>query len=498
MYFKNNSLINKNFVTLTLFITLGWFLLSYRILDVPPGINGDEAIIGYNAALIAKNGYDSMGKFLPLFTKVPDSQDWKQPVTLYSTVIAFKLFGSSFFTLRIVSVVTILASGVLMFFLIKNWLGFSAAVWVLILYMTTPIVFIQSHLALENIAPIPFVILWLVVLNNYVKRRDKKFLLIAGLILGSSIFSYLGMRLIVPVLSLMTACYICYLNYKKREVVFKHLLLFILGIIPPFILLLLSRSSYPGAVLGLYRTTDIQNYQSFFLPFLSTFDPSFLYILGDATPYHSSGRGGMLLLASLPLFIFGIINIIRKKDPFLILCLITFLLMPVLFGLGSTVHRASRLLSEVPLYIIISTFGFLFINQIKVRFVRYSILTIILLTIFLNFIEFTYDYWYQYPQRVRAEFARPIHVVFDKAYLISKENHFKVYIQKDFFSEKDFTVSFLEQGYFPQGSVRWSSDQDLQPKSLLIADPNIIPGNLKKNLLEYNSGLEGFSIFTSK
>ncbi|MDP3758135.1 MAG: hypothetical protein Q8Q86_00290, partial [Candidatus Daviesbacteria bacterium] len=89
---------------LLLFFIFGWFLFTFRILDVPPGINGDEAVIGYNAALVARNGFDSNGKFLPLFTASAGSRDWKQPVTFYSTVLAFRIFGTTYFVLRAVSV----------------------------------------------------------------------------------------------------------------------------------------------------------------------------------------------------------------------------------------------------------------------------------------------------------------------------------------------------------------------------------------------------------
>ncbi|MDP3973540.1 MAG: glycosyltransferase family 39 protein [Candidatus Daviesbacteria bacterium] len=497
MLFKNNFLISKTFLVV-LFYIVSWFLLSFKILDVPPGINGDEAIIGYNAALITKNGYDSTGKFLPLFTRVPNSNDWKQPVTLYVTVLAFKLFGPSFLVLRSVSVAVALLGGIIIFLLIKKILGFRIAIGGLILFISTPIIFIQSHLALENIAPVPFVAFWLIMLASYTVKRNKIFLSVAGISLGVSIFSYLGMRMITPILILISLGYIFYLNRQKRALIFNHLTWFLSGIIPFSILLIFSRSFYPGAILGLYRAVEIQDYQSFFLPFLSSFDLSFLYILGDSTPYHSTGRGGMFLLASLPLFFLGIISTIKKRNSFSVLCLITFLLIPILFGLGSTIHRASRLLALVPPYIIISCFGFQLIDEIKQKAIKLLVLTAILFLILLNFIDFTKDYWYQYPQRVRAQFAKPIHIVFDRAQHLLKENQSEIYIQKDFFSESDFTVNFFEQAYFPDGSSKWSTNQTLPSKALLIADPNVIPQSLKQNLVNYSSGLEGFSIFVAK
>ena len=494
MFFKNNFLISRTFLALLLFYIVSWFLLSFKILDVPPGINGDEAIIGYNAALITKNGYDSTGKFLPLFTRVPNSEDWKQPVTLYSTVLAFKLFGPSFLILRSVSVAMVLLGGTIIFLLIKKILGFKIAIGGLILFISTPIIFIQSHLALENIAPVPFIALWLIMLASYTERQDKIFLSVAGISLGVSIFSYLGMRMITPILILISLGYIFYLNRQKRALIFNHLTWFLSGIIPFSILLIFSRSFYPGAILGLYRAVEIQDYQSFFLPFLSSFDLSFLYILGDSTPYHSTGRGGMFLLASLPLFFLGIISTIKKRNSFSVLCLITFLLVPLFFGLGSTIHRASRLLALVPPYIIVCCFGFQLIDEIKLRAIKLLVLSAILFLILLNFIDFTKDYWYQYPQRVRGEFARPIHKVFNEAYQLSREKQYEVYIQKDFFSENDYSTTFLEQAYFQGNTTKWLGDH-LPSNVLLIADPNVVTQELRQELIKYDTEVENFSFF---
>src|SRR3989338_7375851 len=109
----------RNLLILIVFSIIGWFLFTFKILDVPPGINGDEAVIGYSSTLIARTGHDSDGRFLPIFTTI-SWPDWKQPVTIYSTVLFFKAFGISYFNLRVVSVLFVLISGMITFFLIKE------------------------------------------------------------------------------------------------------------------------------------------------------------------------------------------------------------------------------------------------------------------------------------------------------------------------------------------------------------------------------------------
>ena len=163
----------KTVIILLTFCLAGWFLFTYKLTDVPLGINGDEAAIGYVSSLIAKTGYDSNSKFLPLFTTI-SWPDWKQPVTVYSTVAAFKLFGISYFNLRAVSVFFVLLSGIIIFFLTREIFNEKFAALSLLIYSTIPIIMIQSHLAIENIAPLPYVAFWLWMLIKYSKDRKNK------------------------------------------------------------------------------------------------------------------------------------------------------------------------------------------------------------------------------------------------------------------------------------------------------------------------------------
>lgn len=454
-------------------------LFTYRLTDVPPGINGDEGSLGYNAASIAKTGKDSEGRFLPLFSKSRDSMDWKQPITLYSTVLVFKLIGISYFSLRFTSFLIIIVAAFSIFYLIRELMGEKKAFFGLLIFLTTPIIMIQSHLALENIAPISFVSLWLLMLAKYIKRNDQNLLFLAGIFLGIGLFSYLGMRLIVPVLVFISVVFILHLNSRGKKISISPILWFLFGVLPFFILLFLSKFYYPGAILGLYRGYEIENYQSLTLPFLSSFDPSFLYITGDATPYHSTGKHGMMLLATLPLFVLGLIAIIRKKNPIFLFIVISFFITPLLFGIGSTIHRASRLLALLPAYTIICVAGFELITGLKASFFRKALLVLVFLLIFLNFSDFLYDYWFKYPQRVKAVFAKPAHETFKRLKAVSDQYNLKPFIQYGIYGTGGSNeYVFLENIYFKDGLNLWNRGEKLPEKSVILIDfPNIPPDN---------------------
>lgn len=455
-----------------------WFFLTFKITEVPPGINGDEAAIGYNAALVAKTGHDQSGRFLPLFVSTLDLKDWKQPVTFYLTVLAFKIFGISYQTLREVSIVLVLISATLIFFLCKEILGRIGGFISIFIFMTIPSVLIQSHLALENIAPIPFTILWLWMLAKYQASFNSKFLLFSAIFLGISLFTYPGMRLIVPVFSLLTLGLISYLNRKRRfkKILLENLKFFLIFSIFP-ILLYSVKNIYPGAILAYNRPHISAVYQNLIIPYISIFDPSFLFLTGDSTPYHSTGKQGVFLIATLPLFILGIIRIIRKKDLVLSFILITFFLAPILYGLVEEIHRGSRLLILLPLFTIISTVGALSIMSIKNKLGKKLLITILLFLIFLNYVDFAYDYWYEYPGRVKSYFAKPIHIVFEKFSSESREKNLKPLIQSDLFGQNPIAFNFFEQVYFPNGITRWDSRQPISNNSVLLTDNPVIKLN---------------------
>lgn len=471
------------FLILVILCLIGWFVLTFKITEVPPGINGDEAAIGLSALQVARSGKDLRGEYFPLFSTLPDSLDWKQPITFYSEVIAFKIFKPSYFTLRAVSVFFALFGGVLIFWWLKNLLGNFPAILGFFFLLTTPIIMIQSHLALENIAPIPFIILWLIMITKYEQNPKIRFLSVSALSLIFGFYSYLGMRLIIPILFLITATFILYRNRKKNlQFILRQLLVLVLFAILLFISILVIKNKYPGSLWGLYRPYMVNSYQQFFMPYISNFDPSFLYITGDTTVYHSTGKHGMFLIATLPLFILGIIKIIKINKAVPNIILISFFLAPSLFGLGSTIHRASRIVGLVPMYVAICCFGIVYILSLKRKIFKLLAISGAILLIFVNYLDFTYDYWFEYPKRVQSDFAKPIHLAFEKLYEQSAKNKLTPLIQSDLYLQNPTSFRFFELVFFPDSIKKWSNLTDLPKTSVILVDKGSIKLEEIKNL----------------
>lgn len=444
------------------------FLFTFKIADVPPGINGDEASIGYNAILISQTLGDENKRLLPLFFLTMDGKDWKQPVTIYTTAFFFRLFGPSYTLLRLVSVFYFLTSAVLLFLFLKNIFGEKLALSGLLIFATTPILLIQSHLALENIALLTFVISWIYMLYKYEVTKRGRFLILAGVSLGLSFYSYNGMRLVTPVLVLISFGYVFYLHSFSLLKSLSKLKFFVLGLIPFLLLIPLANIKYPGALFGNREVEQVSSYQQFILPYLSSFDLSFLFISGDTTPYHSTGSHGVFLLATLPLFLIGLFRILQKKTPILILTVLSFASSPLLYGFVDSIHRGSRLLVLVPFYTIITIAGVQFILQLKKKNLKVIILASLILLVVLNYADFLKTYWFEYPNSVKASFSGPLHHSFKYLTEESKKLKLTPLVEKGIYSQHIEASKFFEKVYFAKPLEFWDIGKNIPDNSIIF------------------------------
>lgn len=439
---------------LLIFLALCIFY-SYRLLQVPSGLTADEGAFGYNAVLLSRTLHDENGRFMPFFVLSLNGSDWRQPVTQYYMTALFKIFPPGVFTLRFSSVIIAAASVIL------TWGIFGAAPALIV--ATTPLLMIQAHMGLDNIMPIPLTILWLWGL------KKPKYLVLSAIALGIAFYSYKGMRAIVPIWSILSVLYL----WPKL----KSILVFGLTLLPFFIIIPWLQAHYPGAVFGGARPI-IDTYYNFFMPYLSSFDPSFLFVTGDATRYHSTGMHGMFLLASLPIFIIGIFQAAKKKGIWTLI-LAAFFLAPLLYGSVGSVHRASRLLNQIPLYAAISGLGLSWLWDRK-KFFGY----IVVLLLALNYFDFVKYYWYTYPKFTRGDFSDlSTYLDFQEFASQAKKLNLTPYVYAPLLENKDQTLLYYSTAYLSPGFLSWSeTDGPLPEDALLLSNRKEIPGTTSSSV----------------
>ena len=451
-----------------------FFLLSFRLLDTPPGLTIDEAAFGYNATLLSRTLHDQNGRLLPVFVLSIDGQDWRQPVTQYYQAAFFRLFGASVLNLRLSSVVVTLFALILLYYLTHKLLGTLAAVAAATIFITTPIVFFQAHLGLDNNVPMVFTLLWLISLHRYHRQQKPLNLFAAGIALGLSFYSYKAMRAILPVWSFLTLAdiFISSAPFLRR---LKHSLYFILGLAPFLLVIPWLETHYAGAVFDKHGASFGDIY-SFLFPYLSSFDLSFLFLQGDATLYHSTQRHGMFLLASLPLFVIGLYQAV-KKDRFWLLIVISLFTAPILYGMVNSVHRASRLMAFVPQFCLVAS-----LSLESLRHSRFQLPLVIFVACLylLNFTDFVGYFWYQYPvvsQTGKAYGQLSQYQSFAALASQSQKTQLTPYINRTVYLDEGESAHFFEAIYFTTPLQQWDSDdQPTPPGTILLSTRDNIPG----------------------
>jgi len=453
---------------------------SYRLTKVPPGLTIDEAAFGYNAVLLGETGRDQNGRFLPFFVLSIEGRDWRQPVTQYFMAIFFKVFGANLFNLRFTSIVVMLVTLVLIIYLSRNLFGELGGILSAFLFLTVPLIMIQSHLGLDNIMPLPFVLVWMIGIYNYLKAREVKWLLIAGISLGIGFYTYKAMRAVVPVWCVLTALFLAVENMGKRGGAIRALIpaaVFSVAVFPFFAIIPLLELKYAGAVFD-RQGFNWSSVYDFLYPFFSSFDPSFLFISGDATAYHSTGKHGMFLLASLPLFLTGLFKTIKSKDRYLVFLIIAFFSAPLLFGFVNSVHRASRLMAVIPLYVLVSSAGGLALLQAKKRLLFGGILLLMLV----NYGDFVNYYWYEYPKMTGQWFSRPVNDSYLRFSQKSEELGLLPFISKDVYKSDGENAHFFEAAYFPEKIQVVDREESLPAGGIIMTPRREVPGLEKIDL----------------
>lgn len=471
------KLINKKFIPIIITLVIAIFLalfFSYKLLEVPSGLTSDEIAFGYNAVLLSKTYHDENNRFLPIFVLSNNGTDWKQPVTQYYLTLLFKIFKPSLFLLRFSSVIIIVLCVFLLYMFSKTEYSKTLSLFAAILFLTTPLVMIQSHLALDNIMPIPFTIIWLYCLFLYNKKSENKFLIISAISLGVTFYTYKGMRAIFPIWYLLS---LIYLIKPKKWI--NLILIYSLFSLPFILISPILEHFYGGAILG-GASPKINSIYDFLLPYLSSFDLTFLFIKGDETLYHSTGIHGFFLVSTLPLFLIGIYySIFKNKNSRFLLA--TFFLAPLLYGTIGSVHRASRLMCLIPIYILICINGIEFINLKIKNFSKLIILCFsILITInYTSFINYYYSTYAKTTQNIFGDLKK--YKSFE--YLKNESKKLKL----DPYVSDEISNKFYELLYLPEGVTRINQSITPPDGSILLTEREEIEGmkNINAPLLYY-------------
>lgn len=195
----------RKYYIIAFIVLFAFFLRVYYLGNVPSGFQGDEASFFLNAQAIKLNGRDEDNNFLPLFLR--SFIDPKPALYSYLQIPAIYMFGTNTFSARLPAVLLGVASILLSYILISQFVDRKYALLTIILLAISPWHINISRGTQEVIMSFAFGIGALCVLVKYIKNKQTsyKLFMLFIILLFLSMYSYHSAKiflllLIIPIL----------------------------------------------------------------------------------------------------------------------------------------------------------------------------------------------------------------------------------------------------------------------------------------------------------
>ncbi len=422
----------KNKLLFCSILLFAFLLRVYGLDHYPPSLFSDEVSQGYNAYSILLTGHDEYGKYLPVSLR--SFGDWKPPLQTYLIVPFIYIFGLNAWSVRLPSAILGTVTVGLFFFLPKlilekftSWnkkLNMRVSLLAMIFLCISPWHILQSRSAMLAGIALFFTVLGL---HSFFKGLlvNKKYWFVSGIAFVLAIYSYYGMRLIIPLLILIL------LMFFRKEIYKNFLLLFVASLVSGILLLPLGLAfiKEPNVVFGRARTVSVFydkgvslriwqqiaedgitmntklaqfyhnkpfNYLSDIVRrFFEHLDGRFLFLIGDQNPPFQIPGMGVLYLIDAIFIVIGIAYIL-KTSPSLFKFLGILVIISILPAAFTYVTPASnRTLTLLLPLAIVTAIGFTH-TLYSIRKVRTFIAFSTLMYIG-SFVYFIYQYFYIIP-----------------------------------------------------------------------------------------------------
>lgn len=471
----------KNNLILIILIFIGFCFFSFKILNIPPGLETDEESIAYNSLLISLNLRDQNNKLLPIFILSSGGSDWKQPVLIYFTAFLFKTLGTSLFVYKIANIIISLLSAIVLYFVTKIlFKSKKYAIAAFLIYITTPIIFITTRIGNESILPSLISTLWLLSLILYKNNKKIFNIILNAITIGIGFYSFKGMRLITPIWSIISFLYIYITNWDKKISIkknifnfqnLKSIIIFSSILLPFYLITPLLEVKYPGAVFD-NQSISISSIYNFFYYWLSNISFSFWFTTPDIGRVYTIYEFGAIPLFFLPFFIIGIISSINKKTNFSFI-LICFLLTPSLFGIAHSINYTHRLIAIVPFIIILILYGFKnILDFLKKRYNQTKIKNLLFIFSAISLFGFYKFYFTNYPKlnSTTEAFGKYTYSSYKKLSEFSQKYNLTPYIEEKIYNSEGDENKFYNLIFFKDKVNMWKLGENLPNNSILLTN----------------------------
>jgi 4-amino-4-deoxy-L-arabinose transferase-like glycosyltransferase len=347
-------------------------LYSYSLDTVPVHLNQDELEYALNAKQISIDLHDKNGTFLPFYFWHLDFF-WNTPIAGYLCAVFLKLLPLSESSIRLPSVFIGISSLVLIMLLVQDMFNNRKLTFISgILISITPVFFIHSRLLLDNLYIVVFVLLWLLFLNKFLKKRKVYLIFLSLLSLGIGFHSYHAAKIYMPVYLIFTVAILIF-SFKKKSL--RYIAFGFVGFLIPIILFIPWLTKYPDTLLhqvsyiswldtsvdsqkGIWGVFNFKRLGNISKSYTTYLGPEILFIKGDRSLIHSTNKVGAFLIPMSLLLIIGIyVSAFKEKGWFSKLLIFGFLTYPLAPSVVNDPSRISRGLVVIPFVILLCVYG---------------------------------------------------------------------------------------------------------------------------------------------
>lgn len=427
---------NKKIFLLILIFLLGFFVRFYHIGRVPPGLNRDEASIGYTAYSLLKTGKDEYGKSWPVSFK--SFGDWKLPLYIYTTIPFVKLFGLTDIAVRLPSVIFGSLTIFVAYFLSRElFMGQGRSdfsFWMEKIPILSAFIFSLSpwsiHLSRTASEANAAVFLTSLGLLSYLRYyRSKWNILLGSILLVLSLYTYHANH-IFTLLLFFGLIVIYWRSYKNSISFWISILLYILlstfiysqtlfsadktkisGLFAAsdqslvydnVVLNRLQHAKYPYILSSFFHNKLLYTVEYSIKNYLRSYSPEFLFINGGGNTQHNIPDFGNLFIWAAPFLLLGLAYLLFQKNYHKNLLILWFLTAPMAASITKDAPHTARMAPIMPLLEMIIAYGLLcFIHSSVLNKKIFKILIVFLLIAFFifNFTVWNDRYFVHFPQK---------------------------------------------------------------------------------------------------
>ncbi len=411
---------------LALLLLLAFTLRIYDLTNLPAGIHGDEASIGYNAYSLLKTGYDQNGTFLPL--AIDQFGDFRPPGYHYIDIPFVALLGLNELSTRLPAALfgsaTIL---VFYFFLLEIFKNKNISLIGSGLLAISPWHIVISRATSEGIIAAFFILFGVLFMFKANQKKEKSsFFVVSFLSFLLSFLFYHSARFFVPVF-LIPFILLLFQKYKvSRKIILYVSILFISLIAILYLLFSVGKGEARPLTVSIFNfpmgTHDLEQqigqdgnqnpyitrffhnkvfyYGRIFLTnYFQHFDGDFLFVNNGLPVRYKVPWTGNLNLIDLPFLLFGFSVLltegIKNKKTFYLIPVLWLIVAAIPAGLTwediPNIQRSSLMLYG---FLAITAFGINEFFQIPNKKVKPILLIVFLLFLTHNFFYFIHNYYY--------------------------------------------------------------------------------------------------------